>query len=242
MFDSLFYSCIKNLLFIERNLNVYFHFKNILLPIDQKFEFYWVLASPFTLIAVCTFNAFTFENLKSFKISRLYWLWKPTILECKSILISNLKSHHHTYAVWDVIRKFYFELFQKVFIYLSINHLLVPFKVNPLRYNTHIPAFFPNLETLLKSGFWYQQQLLFRFFLYLLNRCKTEWFDCGINVIALHTCFVTSYGLFQQIWNVVNISWAMSMRLCFCLKFSNFRTTSAAACFMPKTSVKIAWH
>ena len=47
--------------------------------------------------------------------------------------------------------------------------------------------------------------------------------------------FVTSY---DQIW----ISWAMSMRRCFCSKFNNFETIFAAARFIPKTSVIIAWH
>ena len=32
---------------------------------------------------------------------------------------------------------------------------------------------FPNLETLLKHAFWYHQQLLFRYFHYLLNRSNT---------------------------------------------------------------------
>ena len=42
--------------------------------------------------------------------------------------------------------------------------------------------------------------------------------------------------------NVVNISWAMSMRLCFCSKISNFGTIFAAPHFIPKKFVKIAWH
>ena len=42
--------------------------------------------------------------------------------------------------------------------------------------------------------------------------------------------------------NVVNISWVMLKRLCVCSKFSNFGTIFAAARFMPKTSVKFAWH
>ena len=41
--------------------------------------------------------------------------------------------------------------------------------------------------------------------------------------------------------NVVNISWAMSMRRCFCSKFSNFETIYATARFMPKTNVKSPW-
>ena len=35
-----------------------------------------------------------------------------------------------------------------------------------------MPAFFPILETLLKQAFCYRQQLLFRFFFYLLHRSK----------------------------------------------------------------------
>ena len=57
----------------------------------------------------------------------------------------------------------------------------------------------------------------------------------GCNVIAIHLWFVTSYNLF-------NIPWAMSMQRCFCLKFCNFGTIFVVARFMPKTSVKIAWH
>ena len=60
-------------------------------------------------------------------------------------------------------------------IYLFINNYLVPFNVNapPLRYNTLMPAFFPILEILLKRALCYCQQLLLRFFFYLLNRSKT---------------------------------------------------------------------
>ena len=60
-------------------------------------------------------------------------------------------------------------LFKK---YLFINSYLLPFKVTPLRYNTLMLAFFSILETLLIWAFWYCQQLLFRFFFYLLNRSK----------------------------------------------------------------------
>ena len=65
-----------------------------------------------------------------------------------------------------------FLFFQKAIIYLSIT-ILVPCKVNPLRYNTLIPAFFPILETLLKRAFCCRQQLMSRFFFYLLNHSKT---------------------------------------------------------------------
>ena len=34
----------------------------------------------------------------------------------------------------------------------------------------------------------------------------------------------------------------LSMRRCFCLKFSNFGTIFSGARFMPKISLKIAWH
>ena len=43
-----------------------------------------------------------------------------------------------------------------------------------------MPAFFPILETLLKRAFWYRQQLLFRFFFYLLNRSKMLSFHQGL--------------------------------------------------------------
>ena len=50
-------------------------------------------------------------------------------------------------------------------IYLFINNYPVPLKVTPLRYKTFMPAFFlnPILKTHLKRGFWYRQQLVFRF-------------------------------------------------------------------------------
>ena len=46
--------------------------------------------------------------------------------------------------------------FSKI-INFFINNYLVPFKVNPLRYNTLIPAFFPTIETLLKRVVGYRQ-------------------------------------------------------------------------------------
>ena len=43
--------------------------------------------------------------------------------------------------------------------YLFIKNYLVILKVTPLKYNTHMPVFFPILETLLKRSFWYRQKL-----------------------------------------------------------------------------------
>ena len=43
--------------------------------------------------------------------------------------------------------------------------------------------FFPILETLLKRVFWYRQQLLFRFFFYLLNRSKMLSFQMKLILI-----------------------------------------------------------
>ena len=62
-----------------------------------------------------------------------------------------------------------------IFLFILFVFLLyfVPFKLTHLRYNTLILAFFSILETLLKSAFWYRQQVLFWFFFYLLNRSKT---------------------------------------------------------------------
>ena len=53
---------------------------------------------------------------------------------------------------------------------------------------------------------------------------------------------MTFLSKFGSPLNVINISWAITMRCCFCLKFSNFATTFDAACFMLKTSGQIAWH
>ena len=58
-------------------------------------------------------------------------------------------------------------------IYLFINNYLLPFKVTPLRHNTLMPAFCLILKTFLKRTFWYRQQLLFRFLIYLFNHSKT---------------------------------------------------------------------
>ena len=115
-----------------------------------------------------------------------------------------------------------------------------------------MPAYFSILETLLKRAFWYRQQLLYRFFFYLLNRSKTLSFLfplIGVFSFGKRKSSAAmsspSSDLFEQIWIIVerrNTPWAMSMRRCFCSKFSNFGTIFAAARFMPKTSVKITWH
>ena len=47
---------------------------------------------------------------------------------------------------------------------------------------------------------------------------------------------------FGSTLNVVNISWAMSMRSCLYSKFCNFGTIFTAAGFIPRTHIKIAWH
>ena len=57
---------------------------------------------------------------------------------------------------------------------------------------------------------------------------------------------VTSYDLFEQICIVVErcqyLLSDVQPRRCFCLRFSNSVSIFVAARFMPKTSVKIAWH
>ena len=119
------------------------------------------------------------------------------------------------------------------FIIISLSVKLkggTSFKVTPLRYNKLIPAFFPVLQTLLKRAFWYRQQLLFRFFFYLLNRRK---------IFSFHRCLFFFFG---KLWpflnkfglslNAANISSAMSMRRYFCSIFSNFGTIFAEARFM----------
>ena len=72
------------------------------------------------------------------------------------------------------------------------------------------------------------------------------WLGFGFNVIAIHSWFVTSCDLFEQICIVVerlqHTAWTMSMRCCFCSKFSNLGTIFAAARFMPTTSVENTWH
>ena len=97
------------------------------------------------------------------------------------------------FNVWSVLKKLsLFKIFWKS-VYLFINNCLVPFKVRPLRCSTLMPAFFLNLETLLKHAFWYCQQLLFSFFFYLLKRSKTLFFyRCPLNAVVeawLWFCF-----------------------------------------------------
>ena len=73
-----------------------------------------------------------------------------------------------------------------------------------------------------------------------------KWLGLGVNVIAIHSWFVTSYDLFRQIWIVVehcqHLLSDVSLRCCFSSKFSHFWTIFAAARFMRKTSVNIALH
>ena len=96
-----------------------------------------------------------------------------------------LKIVLQVYELWSKYNR-YFQFFQKV-----------------LQVNTFMPAFFPILETLLKRAFWCRQQLQFRFFFYLLNRWKTDWFVYGINVIAIHPWFVTENALFSSMSSVL---------------------------------------
>ena len=81
----------------------------------------------------------------------------------------------------------------------------------------------------------------------LLYTFPLGWLDFGFNAVAIHSRFVARFGLFIKSWswsslNVVNISWLMSMRRCFCSKLSNLETIFAPACFMSITYVKINWH
>ena len=112
------------------------------------------------------------------------------------------------------------------------------------------------------NNFFFQLQLTVNLIYYLSNTKNIE-----VNVADKHFFLEIQYNKFKNpeltlsqmithgSWtlmtflsksvtslNIVNISWAMSMRHCFCSKFSNFGTIFAAARFMPKTSVKIAWH
>ena len=123
--------------------------------------------------------------------------------------------------------------------FLFINYCHVLFKVTPLRYNTFMPGFFTILETLLKRGFWYRQQLLFWFFFYRLNHSKTLYFHQCPQFSEVMLEVITFLSKCKLSLKVVNIFWAMSMRLCFCSKFGNFKTIFAAARFMPKTFVKL---
>ena len=55
----------------------------------------------------------------------------------------------------------------------------------------------------------------------------------GFNVIALYPWFVTGYDLFEQIWSVVEHHQHL---------LSEDHAIFSAALFLPKTSIKIAWH
>ena len=68
------------------------------------------------------------------------------------------------------------------------------------------------------------------------------WLGFDFNVIALHPWFVPSCDPFDQIWivvEVVNISWTMSTRRCFCSKFSNFGAIFVGAKMIHKNI--LAW-
>ena len=70
---------------------------------------------------------------------------------------------------------------------------------------------------------------------------STKIIGFDFNVIAIHLWFVSNYDLFGEIWIVVNISWAIFMRPCLCLKLFNFRTIFIAASFMLKTFIKLLY-
>ena len=102
-------------------------------------------------------------------------------------------------------------------------------------------AFFPILETPLKGSFWHHRFCCdFSF----VSSIETKRFPF-IGVFSFRKrkkSAGTNYNLIEKIWIVFNISWAMSMRRCFCSKFSSFWTIFTAARIMSKTSVKIASH
>ena len=75
---------------------------------------------------------------------------------------------------------------------------------------------------------------------WLIWTLPLAWFGFGFDVKAIHSWFVMTFlSKSESSLNVINISWAMSMRQCFAfLQFCNFGTNFAASYFMPKTSVK----
>ena len=75
------------------------------------------------------------------------------------------------------------------FVYYFRNTISIFVTICYTRIYIHMSAFLPILETLLKRAFWYRQQLLFRFFFYLLNRSKT---------LSFHRCL--------QFWEEEKIS------------------------------------
>ena len=85
-------------------------------------------------------------------------------------------------------------------IYLFINNYLVLFKTS-LGYNTLMSAFFPILETSPKRAFWYCQQLLFRFFFYLLNHSKT---------FSFHPCL--QFWEEENVRGVDQVQWIRRLR------------------------------
>ena len=93
-------------------------------------------------------------------------------------------------------------------------------------------------KQLAKPWHWPDLTCFFRSWLFWMH--PLEWLS--FNVIAIHPRFVTVYDIFEQIWIVSNISCTMSMQRCFFSKFRYFGTIFAAARFILKTSVKIAWQ
>ena len=88
-------------------------------------------------------------------------------------------------------------------------------------------------KTLNKTFTFFSLLVLFDAFIGMIGL----WFQCHS-----HTPMTPVLRKSGSSSNVVNISRAMSKRHCFCSKFSNFGTIFAITRFLPKTSVKIAWH
>ena len=135
---------------------------------------------------------------------------------------------------------------QKIFIYQNLSY---PLQGNPPLDIIHLSQyFFQSSKHFCNALFSITNSSCFHLSFIssiIAQRFPLGWLGFGFNVTALHPWFVTSYDHIEQIWIIIEgcqhlLSDVHAML--FCWKFSNFETIFAAAHFMPKTYVKIAWH
>ena len=93
-------------------------------------------------------------------------------------IIYNIVCIHKIHTKYILTRCVIFNFFKNYLFSLSVT-ILSPSKYSTSHIIPIMPRFFPILKTLLKHVSWYRQDLLFRFFFYLLNRIKK---------LSIHRC------------------------------------------------------
>lgn len=121
---------------------------------------------------------------------------------------------------------------QKIFFFYR--YLCCPLQRNPLRYNTLMSVFFPILEALLISIYWYNIEIFQRCNLYLLNYCEYPSFDGSIlfwkeKSSLLVTTLLNKSRSSLTSFNVMFLP----------IKIKQFRNILR---YVPKTSIQITWH